>query len=132
MVDLVIRDEARHVAFGVTYMEQFVKSLSEEEREERAMFAYEACVVMRERLVATDVLRHFGWDVEEGRKIVLDSEITARFRNLLFTRVIPNLKRVGLLTPKVRPLYEKLGILEYESLVDDGEIDWAAMKAGQG
>ena len=44
---LVIRDEARHVTFGVNYLEEFVKTLSQEEREERAQFAFEACVVMR-------------------------------------------------------------------------------------
>ena len=42
IVHLVIRDEARHVTFGVNYLEDFVKSLSDQEREERAQFAYEA------------------------------------------------------------------------------------------
>jgi hypothetical protein len=128
ILELVIRDEARHVAFGVTYMEKFVKSLSPEERDERAQFAYEACVVMRERLVATEVFQHYGWDVEEARRVVLEAEIMQRFRNLLFTRVIPNLKRVGLLTERVRPLYDELGILQYENLVDDGEVEWAALQ----
>ncbi len=129
IIEYVLRDESRHVAFGVTYMEEFVKSLPPEEVEARAMFAYEACVVMRERLIATDVFEYFGWDVEDARRKVLEASIMAQFQNLLFTRIIPNLKRVGLLTATVRPLYEKLGILEFENLVDDGEIDWAALKA---
>ena len=128
IVTLVIRDEARHVTFGVNYLEEFVQSLSEQEREERAMFAYEACCVMRERLIATDVYREFGWDVQEARERVLAGEIMQKFRNLLFTRIIPNLNRIGLLTDNVRPLYEKLGILEFENLVDDGEIDWAELE----
>ncbi len=128
ILELVIRDEARHVAFGVTYMEKFVRALSAEEREERAQFAYEACLVMRERLVATEVFEHYGWDVEEARRVVLQAEIMQRFRNLLFTRVIPNLKRVGLLTESVRPLYDELGILQYENLVDDGEVSWAELE----
>ncbi len=127
IVDLVIRDEARHVAFGVTYLEKFVRSLTPSERQERAQFAYEACVVMRERLVATEVFEHFGWDVEEARRVALDAEIMQRFRTFLFTRVIPNLKRVGLLTESVRPLYDELGILQYENLVSDGEIAWAEL-----
>jgi hypothetical protein len=127
ILEYVIRDEARHVAFGVTYMEEFVKSLPQNEIEDRAMFAYEACVVMRERLVATDVFEHFGWDVEEARKQVLSASVMASFQNLLFTRIIPNLKKVGLITDTVRPLYEKLGILEFENLVHDGDIDWAAL-----
>jgi len=128
VLDLVTRDESRHVAFGVTYMEEFVKSQSDKERDERARFAYEACVVMRERLISTEVFEHFGWDAEEGRRRSLSSGVMAQFRNLLFTRIIPNLKKVGLLTPSVRPLYEALGVLEYENLVDDGQIDWAKLE----
>ena len=55
MLYLITRDEARHVTFGVNYLEEFVQTLSEEEREDRAMFAYEAAVVMRSRLMAADV-----------------------------------------------------------------------------
>jgi hypothetical protein len=128
VVYLVTRDEARHVTFGVNYLEEFVKTLSDEEREERAEFAYQACVVSRERLVATDVFRHFGWDVEEARKQVLEGFVMSTFRNLLFQRVVPNLKRIGLLTDKVRPKFEELGILDFENLATDGDIDWAALE----
>lgn len=127
LLHLVIRDEARHVTFGVNYLEQFVKTLSQEEIEERAMFAYEACVLSRERLIATDVFEEFGWDKEEARKRQLDGVVMKAFRNLLFNRVIPNLKRIGLLTEKVRPLYEALGVLEYENLPSDGAINWAEL-----
>ncbi len=125
---LVVRDEARHVTFGVNYLEEFVTTLSEEEKEERAVFAYEACVVMRERLIGTDVFEEFGLDVEEARTKTLEAEMMAHFRNFLFTRIIPNLRRIGLLTDKVRPLFENLGILEYENMVDDGEIDWVELQ----
>lgn len=128
LVGYVIRDEARHVTFGINYLEEFVKSLSQEEIEERALFAYETCVVMRERLISTDVFEHFGWDVEEAREVVLAGEFMKRFRSLLFTRVMPNLKRIGLLTDKIRPQFEALGILQYENFVDDGVIDWASLE----
>jgi hypothetical protein len=128
VVYLVTRDEARHVTFGVNYLEEFVKTLSDEEREERAQFAYEACVVSRERLVATDVFQHFGWDVEEARKQVLEGFVMSTFRNLLFQRVIPNLNRIGLLTDRIRPKFEELGILEFENLATDGDIDWTALE----
>lgn len=128
VVYLVIRDEARHVTFGVNYLEEFVKTLSDEEREARAQFAYEACVISRERLVATDVFQHFGWDVEEARKRVLDGFVMSTFRNLLFQRVVPNLKRIGLMTDAIRPKFEELGLMEYENLANDGDIDWAALE----
>ncbi len=129
VIQLVIRDESRHVAFGVTYMEQFVKSLSPEEIEERAQFAYEACIIMRERIVGTDVFEHYGWNVEEGRRRVLEAVVMEQFRKLLFTRIIPNLSKVGLITDSVRPKYEALGVLEFENLVHDGAIDWAKLEA---
>ena len=124
---LVTRDEARHVTFGINYLEDFVKNLSQQEREDRALFAYEACVVSRDRLIATDVFEHFGWDVEETRKQVLGGEVYSHFRTALFSRVVPNLKRIGLMTDAIRPKFEALGILDYEDWPDDGDIDWTQM-----
>ena len=128
ILDLVIRDEARHVTFGVNYLEEFVNTLSEEEKNDRAMFAYEACVISRERLVPTDVFEYWGWNVEEARKLFLSGNVTSNFRKLLFTRVMPNLKRIGLLTDEARVKFEELGILEYENLASDGDIDWAELE----
>ena len=124
MLHLVIRDEARHVTFGVNYLEDHVKSLSAQEIEERAEFALEACIVMRERMVPVDVHAHFGWDVSETRQISLGGMARQEFRNLVFARIIPNLKRIGLLTEKIRPRFDELGLLAFETLPDDGAIDW--------
>ncbi len=124
IVHLVIRDEARHVTFGVNYLEEFVASLSDSEREERAEFAYEACVVMRTRLIPTDVYRQFGWPVEAAAEIATGGEQRQKFRNLIFARVVPNLKRIGLLTDSIRPKFDALGLLDFESLPDDGMLDW--------
>jgi hypothetical protein len=129
LLELVTRDESRHVAFGVTYMEHFVKSLPQAEIEDRAQFAYEACCVMRERIIGTDVIEQYGWNVDEGRERMLAGGVMAQFRDFLFSRIIPNLKRVGLITDRVRPLYDALGVLKFENLVDDGQIDWATLEA---
>jgi hypothetical protein len=128
ILELTIRDEARHVAFGVSYLEEFVTALGKDEVEDRAQFAYEGCVVMRERLIANEVHAHFGWDVNDARQRMLSAEVMEHFRSFLFTRIVPNLRRVGLLTDTVRPLYDELGILQHENLVDDGVIDWARME----
>ena len=125
VLEMVIRDEARHVAFGVTYMEEFVKSLSPEEIEQRAIFAFEACRVMRERIVPTDVFEHYGFDPEEGRRLFLAAGQMDSFRNLLFARIMPNLQKVGLLPESVHARYEELGLMQFASLPNDGDIDWA-------
>lgn len=128
IVTLVIRDEGRHVAFGVNYLEDWIKALPEDEIEERAQFAYEACAIMRERLFSTVVEEEFGFDAEEARKISIDSQAGQAFRDFLFQRMIPNLKRVGLLTEGVREKFEALGVLHYEDAASDAEIDWAALE----
>lgn len=54
--------------------------------------------------------------------------MAGNFRNLLFTRVMPNLNRVGLLTDKIRPKYEQLGLLTYSTYPDNHEIDWVELE----
>ncbi len=124
---LVIRDEARHVTFGVNYLEEFVQTLSEQEREDRAEFAYEACVVMRNRFGSNNVMNHYGWDVEEAQEVLNQSESARLFNNLLFSKIMPNLKRIGLLTEKTQEKYEQMDILQFQDLEDDKVIDWDEM-----
>ena len=129
LLHYVVRDEARHVTFGINYLEEYIKTLSPEEIEERAQFAYEACVISRERLINTKAEQRFlGMSEEEARKFAMDTKSFEMFRNFLFSRVIPNLSRIGLLTDTVRPKFEALGLLEYENAPDDFECDWAEMK----
>ena len=65
---------------------------------------------------------------EEARTFSLDTSANATFRNFLFSRVIPNLSRIGLLTDKIRPKFEALGLLEYENAPDDFEVDWVELE----
>ena len=126
LLHYIIRDEARHVTFGINYLEDFVKTLSPEEIEERAEFAFEACVVSKDRLINTGAMTKFlKMSDEEARVFQLNNGGLDQFRSFLFSRVMPNLKRIGLLTDSVRPKYDELGILEYENAASDYEIDWA-------
>ena len=128
LVHYVIRDEARHVTFGINYLTEFLQTLTEEELEDRAQFAYEACVVMRNRIINTELpAKWFGISEEEVLETVMNNETQDIFNNLLFNRVMPNLKKIGLLTDKVLPLYEKLGLLDFADADSDFEVDWAVM-----
>ena len=125
LLHYIIRDEARHVTFGINYLEDFVKTLSPEEIEERAEFAYEACVISRERLINTKAMqKYLKMSEDEAREFALSTTANSAFTNFLFTRIMPNLSRIGLLTDKVRPKFEALGLLEYEHAPDDFECDW--------
>jgi hypothetical protein len=65
---------------------------------------------------------------EEAREFSMNTKSFEMFRNFLFSRVIPNLSRIGLLTDSVRPKFEALGLLEYENAPDDFECDWAELE----
>ena len=128
LLHYVIRDEARHVTFGVNYLEDYLKTLSKSEIDDRAEFAFEACVVMRNRLISGDVIARFlDYTPEEAQEAAENTEQGKNFRTLLFTKIIPNLKRIGLLNDKVMPKYEQLGVLSYADLEDNFNIDWADM-----
>jgi hypothetical protein len=129
LIAYVIRDEARHVAYGMTFLEEFVAQLAPDEREERAAFAYEACRVMRDRMVQTEVFERFGWDVREATYHAVNTPMMVVFQSSLFARVIPNLAKVGLLTARTRPLYEELGVLQFENGAHDADINWVALES---
>ena len=110
----VMRDESRHVAFGVLALQDLYADLSAAERRDREEFLYEGCRLMRDRLLMEDVWEEMGWPVDEVRQIVLSSEQMREFRKLLFSKVVPNVKRLGLLTPTVRKRFAELDILKFE------------------
>jgi len=83
---------------------------------------------MRERLFSTDVAEEFGFTAEEAKAIQVGGAVGQAFRDFLFERMIPNLKRVGLLTEAVRPKFEALGVLKWEDATHDGLIDWATLE----
>ena len=35
------------------------------------------------------------------------------FREVMFSRLVPNLRDIGLMTPRILPRYEKAGLLQY-------------------
>jgi hypothetical protein len=115
LVRYVMRDESRHVAFGVLSLRDFYVDMPENERRDREEFTIEACELMRDRLIGEDVLRSFGFDAKAGREVILASPVMQLFRQLLFMRVVPNIRRLGLLTPRVRAAFESLGILQFEN-----------------
>jgi hypothetical protein len=110
----VMEDEARHVAFGVLSLREFCKDMSERDRREREDFVYEAAVLMRDRLVNREVWEAMGLDADECVRISLDSPLAQEFRRRLFSKIVPNVKSLGLLSDRQRERFAALGILEFE------------------
>jgi P-aminobenzoate N-oxygenase AurF len=115
LVRYVMKDESRHVAFGVLSLTDFYDDMSAGEMRDREDFIIYACELMRNRLVGDQIATAMGWDREEVKQVVLASEPAQMFRRMIFARVVPNLKRLGLLTPRVREAFARLAILEYEN-----------------
>jgi hypothetical protein len=122
----VMSDEARHVAFGVLSLKEVYDGLSGPEIRERQEFAYEAAVRMRNRLLAQEVWDALGLDAAEKRQaieLVMMSEQRQMFQQLLFTKIVPNCKKLGLLDAGdgwLRQKFGELGVIQFEDWVDTG------------
>ncbi len=115
IVHMIMQDEARHVAFGVLSLKGLYTDMSETELREREDFIIESSQLMYDRLLAQEVWEHMGMPVDECVEIAKHSEAMTMFRTLLFSKIVPNVKRLGLLTPRIRKSFEGLGVIQFES-----------------
>lgn len=112
----VMEDEARHVAFGRLALRDLYPQLSTQERDEREEFCVEACYLMRDRFLAEELWANLGLPVDECLRFVQDSEAQTQFRSLLFTRIVPTLKDIGLFGNRVRRAFADMGVLGYSDV----------------
>ncbi len=113
----VITDEARHVHYGVVALSGFYASLPEPQRREREDWAFEVAVLLRNRFLAHEFYDEYYGHLmsrKSWNKLVLASPYMLQFRDQMFRRLVPNLKRIGLLSGRVRPHYAALNLLQYE------------------
>jgi len=121
LIHYVMRDEARHVAFGVLSLRGYYQQMPANELAEREDFVIEACLLMRDRLVGEEIAEAVGFDPAEVRVIILESPLMQMFRQALFARVVPNIKRLGLLTPRVRRAFEEMRVIQFEDADPDAQ-----------
>jgi hypothetical protein len=117
LLTYVITDEARHVHYGVLALSEFLKQLTEKERREREDWAFEVSLFLRNRFYAHEFFDEYyahAMTRAQWEALVQQSEMMAMFRRTMFKRVIPNLKRIGLLSDRIRPRYAELGLLDFE------------------
>ncbi len=117
----VMSDEARHVAFGVLSLQEFYQELNSSEIRERQEFAFEAAVRMRDRFLQQEVWERMGVDVKEALTLVLQDEGRKMFQNILFSKIVPNCKKLGLLDAGdgwLRERFTELGVIQFEDWAD--------------
>ncbi|MEV0093400.1 ferritin-like domain-containing protein [Streptomyces sp. NPDC050738] len=108
----VMQDEARHVAFGRMALRDYYKQLSDAELREREEFVIEGCYLMRDRLRGVEVLENFGIPKKEAEQLSEESEFLALFRQLLFSRIVPCVKDIGLWGERLQKAYVDMGVFE--------------------
>ncbi len=122
----VMSDEARHVAFGVLSLAEYYEGLNASEIRERQEFAFEAGLRMRDRLMMQTVWEKMGID----RRTITETMFRLReqggnpFQGALFSKIVPNCKKLGLLDAGdgwLRDRFTEIGVIEYEDAMDTGE-----------
>ena len=122
----VMSDEARHVAFGVLSLQEFYAGLSGTEIRERQEFAFEAAIRMRDRLMMHAVWETMGVDRRAYTEMLfrVRSQGTNPFQSALFSKIVPNCKKLGLLDAGdgwLRERFTEIGVIQFEDWVDTGE-----------
>jgi hypothetical protein len=67
---------------------------------------------MRDRFRQQEVWANLGLDVDACIEAVATSETFRMYQSLLFQRIVPCVKDIGLFGPKVRAAYEDMGVLD--------------------
>ncbi|MGE5290165.1 MAG: ferritin-like domain-containing protein [Micromonosporaceae bacterium] len=137
----VMQDEARHVAFGRLALRDYYAGLTEAERDEREEFVVEGCYLMRDRFRSQEVFTTLGLPLEECLTYVDNSPMYKLYQTLLFSRIVPCVKDIGLWGPKVQKAYADMGVLDAakgdltalmsqdEEIAEQYDRDLAARKA---
>lgn len=129
----VMSDEARHVAFGVLSLQEVYSEMTDKEIMDRQEFAFEASVRMRDRFLQQEVWNRMGINVKEIAPITLADPSRQMFQQMLFSKIVPNCKKLGLLDRNngwLRHKYEELGVIQFEDWTDTGE-EYLAFEIGK-
>jgi hypothetical protein len=121
----VMSDEARHVAFGVLSLKEYYAELSDTELRERQEFAFEAAVRMRDRMLfQREVWERIGVPPKEAIEITRLTPEAQMFTQMLFSKIVPNCKKLGLLDASggwLRDRFTEIGVIQFEDWTDTGE-----------
>jgi hypothetical protein len=115
---------AGNVAFGVLSLKEYYAELSDAELGERQEFAFEAAVRMRDRFLQQEVWERMGVAPKEAIPLVMQSPMRSEFQRMLFTKIVPNCKKLGLLDANggwLRERFTELRVIEFEDYADTGE-----------
>ena len=114
----VMGDEARHVAFGVLSLRDYYREQPDSVKREREDFVYEAARLMRDRFLFQEVWEKTGLPAKQCMDIALHNQGQVLFRQMLFAKIVPAIKKMDLLSDRQRTRFAELGILQFEDWAD--------------
>jgi hypothetical protein len=122
----VMSDEARHVAFGVLSLQELYAHLSDAEMRERQEFAFDVARRLQRRFAHTEMWERMGVDPEAVYRTMERVNPPAQqvFQTLLFSKIVPNCKKLGLLDASggwLRERFTEVGVIQFEDWADTGE-----------
>jgi len=133
----VMADEARHVAFGILSLGEYYEHLSAAELKDRQDFLLEHTVHARARSTTPEVWDRMGVPVAAVVPYImeaaaaLESSPFQNFQNGFFAKLVPNVRRLGLLDANdgyLRDRWGAAGLLEFE-FAEDTSADYATYDA---
>ena len=86
--------------------------------------AFEAAIRMKDRLVMQEVWERMEVPTKDVIKLMQAAPERDDFQILLFSKIVPNLKKLGLLDAAdgwLRTKFTELGVIQFESWVDTTE-----------
>jgi hypothetical protein len=133
----VMSDEARHVAFGIVSLGEYYRGLTSSELKERQEFLIENTLRNRLRSTTPEVWERMGLPVEKVVPNLMDAAAQTgqgpfvAFQRAFFSKLVPNVRKLGLLDANDGYLREKwgeAGLLEWEN-ADDTASDFETYDA---
>lgn len=113
LLTLILRDEARHFAIGKLTLNKTYAELSTHELAQREEFVCESAVQLHDHVCANEVWASVGLSKSQRKSLVYDSGVSQNLRRSIFRRLVPTVREMGLLGPRVTRVFDELGMLEY-------------------
>ncbi|HVQ09444.1 MAG TPA: ferritin-like domain-containing protein [Allosphingosinicella sp.] len=135
ILDRVIRDEARHVGFGSTYLRNNLSEMSDDEREHLADYAYDTVMMFARTRhesfrQSEGILSEFGFSLDEvlhsaaERLQSGEGALADPARDGITEFILPTLTRLGVLTERVKEKFAsaRLPPIMVSTLLDELDI----------
>lgn len=123
----VMADEARHVAFGVLSLAEYYENLTSAELMDRQEFLADNTIRNRTRSTTPEIWERMGVPLEDAKTALragaekLDMPLFGGFMAAFFSKLVPNVRKLGLLDANdghLRRLWGDVGLMQFEFAAD--------------